>query len=136
MKHSGHPASAYNAKVQAQIAAAYGNAPQQPSGAIPGERVVATMLGGPFDIATPEFRFCEGRRWRFDYAWPFVKVALEVQGGIWTAGRHVRGKALLKEWEKLNTAAAMGWRILYFQPKDLRSPATIGMIRRALGLCP
>lgn len=30
MNHSGHPASAYNAKVQAQIAAAYGNAPQPP----------------------------------------------------------------------------------------------------------
>ena len=67
----------------------------------------------------PEYWFAKPRRWRFDYAWPEHKLALEVQGGIWTKGRHTRGAAMLKEWEKLNTAAEMGWRILYCQPKEL-----------------
>jgi len=78
---------------------------------------------------TPEYHFAKPRRWRFDYAWPEHKVALEVQGGIFIAGRHSRGAALLKEWEKLNMAAMRGWRILYCQPKDLCSVATMSAIR-------
>jgi hypothetical protein len=68
-----------------------------------------------------EYRFHPTRKWRFDYAWPEVRLALEVQGGIWTGGRHVRGGALLKEWEKINTAATLGWRVMYCQPQDIRS---------------
>ena len=80
----------------------------------------------------PELRFAPPRRWRFDYAWPAKKLALEVQGGIWTAGRHSRGAAMLKEWEKLNAAAVLGWRMLYCQPKDLRTASTAETIRAAL----
>ena len=80
----------------------------------------------------PEYRFAAPRRWRMDYAWLDAKVALEVQGGIWTRGRHSRPAALLKEWEKLNTAASMGWRFLYCQPADLLKPETINAIRAAL----
>jgi len=38
----------------------------------------------------------------------------------------VRGAALVKEHEKLNHAAAFGWRILYCQPRDV---ATLDMVR-------
>lgn len=66
-----------------------------------------------------EYKFHNIRRWRFDWAWLEQRVALEIQGGIFIMGRHSRGAALLKEWEKLNAAAIMGWRILYCQPSDL-----------------
>ena len=79
-----------------------------------------------------EHRFAPPRRWRMDYAWPDAKLALEVQGGIWTRGRHSRPAALLKEWEKLNTGAAMGWRFLFCQPSDLLKAETIDAIRAAL----
>ena len=79
-----------------------------------------------------ELRFHSVRRWRFDLAFPDQKVALEVQGGIFTGGRHNRGAAMLKEWVKLNTAAAMGWRLLYCQPKDLCMSQTVDIIREAL----
>ena len=39
---------------------------------------------------------------------------------------------MLKEWVKLNTAAAMGWRLLYCQPKDLCMSQTVDIIREAL----
>jgi hypothetical protein len=90
--------------------------------------LTAHDLPAPF----PEHVFKLGRRWAFDFAWPGFLVALEVQGGIWTRGRHVRGAALLAEWEKLNAAACMGWRILYCQPKDLNTGAIIPVIREAL----
>lgn len=82
---------------------------------------VVTAFLASFGIPEPqyEFRFHVSRRWRFDLAWPKRGVALEIQGGIWTQGRHSRGAAMLAEWEKLNTAAGLGWRILYCQPKEL-----------------
>jgi hypothetical protein len=77
-------------------------------------------------VAKCEFRFHPLRKWRFDLVvWPYGEdvppVALEVQGGVFNQGRHTRGAALLKEWEKLNDAAARGYRIVYCQPKDVQS---------------
>jgi hypothetical protein len=86
--------------------------------------------GLPVPVA--EYRFTMLRRWRFDWAWPTHRIALEVQGGIFIRGRHSRGAALLKEWEKLNTAAGLGYRILYCQPQDLLTEQTLNYLRAAL----
>ena len=45
----------------------------------------------------PEFRFHAVRRWRFDLAWPWIRVAFELQGGGFTSGRHTRGSGLAKD---------------------------------------
>jgi len=79
-----------------------------------------------------EFKFHPERRWRFDFAWPYFKLALEVDGGIWIRGGHNRGAQMLKTWEKENTAVVMGWRILRCQPKDLCLTSTARMIKEAL----
>jgi hypothetical protein len=84
-------------------------------------------------LPSSEVVFEPERRWRFDFAWPAQKLALEIQGGIWTAGRHVRGAALLREWEKLNQAAILGWRILYASPDQVYKTGEIfPTIRKAL----
>lgn len=67
-----------------------------------------------------EYRFAPPRRWRFDYAWPAAKVALEIEGGTWTGGRHVRGKGYERDVEKYNAAALAAWTVLR---------VTTGMIR-------
>jgi len=59
----------------------------------------------------PEFRFHLTRKWRFDYAHPVLKIALEVEGGVWSGGRHTRGKGFLGDVEKYNAAAAAGWAV-------------------------
>ena len=69
-----------------------------------------------------EYRFCSPRRFRFDFANLDSKVAIEVQGGIFSQGRHSRGSGLVKEYEKMNLAAGLGWRVFYL------STATIGDI--------
>lgn len=65
-----------------------------------------------------ELRFHPDRRWRFDYAFPEHKVAVEIDGAVWTLGRHNRPKGYLADLEKLNTAASMGWRVLRFSTDD------------------
>ena len=78
-----------------------------------------------------ELRFAPPRRWRLDVAWPDERVALEIQGGLYTGGRHVRGAALEREHEKLNQAAAMGWRVLFTAPRQLSThwPAVVQAVR-------
>jgi hypothetical protein len=66
-----------------------------------------------------EFRFHPMRRYKFDFAWPDEQVAIEVQGGTWTRGKHGRGSGLAKDREKLNLAAACGWLVLQFTPQEL-----------------
>ncbi|EIP99360.1 hypothetical protein OpiT1DRAFT_03874 [Opitutaceae bacterium TAV1] len=82
--------------------------------------------------AVAEHKFHETRRWRFDYAWPRYRVALEVEGGVWTGGRHTRGKGFLGDVEKYNTAAAMGWRVLRCTPDTLLKFDTIKLIQATL----
>jgi len=79
-----------------------------------------------------EHKFHPERKWRFDFAWLGQKVALEVQGGIFIHGGHTRGASLRKEHEKLNNAAALGWKILFIEPKFLCTEATMDLIRETL----
>jgi hypothetical protein len=80
----------------------------------------------------PEFRFSDTRKWRFDLAWPVYRLALEIEGGIWSQGRHVRGKGFLKDCEKYNEAAVLGWRLLRVTPDQLLTRDTITLIQRAI----
>lgn len=79
-----------------------------------------------------EHRFHGTRRWRFDYAWPEHQVALEVEGGVWVGGRHTSGAGFVKDMEKYNEAACMGWRIIRCQPRQLCTMQTVETLRRAL----
>ena len=87
-------------------------------------------------LPTPhlEYVFAPPRKWRFDFAWPEQKVALEVEGAVWTRGRHTRGSGFVKDMEKYNLAAIMGWRVLRCVPDDVCLVATTDMIAKALNL--
>lgn len=79
-----------------------------------------------------EYAFCETRKWRFDYAWPLEKVALEVDGGIFIYGGHNRGKQIQKTWEKENTAQSFGWHIFKCSPKTVCTNEIAFFIAQAL----
>ncbi len=70
-------------------------------------------------LPVPEYEFHPGRRWRFDYCWPQHIVAVEIDGGVWTQGRHTRGQGFIEDQRKLNAAAKLGWRILRYTPDRL-----------------
>lgn len=84
--------------------------------------------------AIKEYRFTPKRKWRFDYAIPQYKIALEVEGGIWTKGRHTRPKGFIGDIEKYNTATLMGWKLLRTTPQDLTSQKTIKMLKCAINV--
>lgn len=72
------------------------------------------VLSEGFPRPEREYRFCPSRFWRFDFAWVDKKVAVEISGGIWTRGKHNRGKGMLNDMEKVNAAVTMGWKVLTY----------------------
>lgn len=62
-----------------------------------------------------EHRFHPTRKWRFDFAFPSVKLAIEIDG---QGGGHSRVKAVRDECEKYNAAVLLGWRVMRFPATD------------------
>jgi very-short-patch-repair endonuclease len=81
-----------------------------------------------------EFMFHPTRKWRFDYAIPSLKVALEVDGGVWVYGRHNRAKSYIADLEKLNAAASMGWLVLRIVREECFLQKTLNLIKNTV-LC-
>jgi hypothetical protein len=79
-----------------------------------------------------EVQFHSTRRWRFDYAWPQYRVALEIEGGVFTGGRHTSGAGFVKDAEKYNYAACMGWAIIRCMPRTLCTGDTMAFIKQAI----
>ncbi len=78
-----------------------------------------------------EYRFCE-RRWRFDWAWPDFKLAVEQEGGVWTHGRHTRSKGYMNDMTKYNRATVLGWTVLRFTPDQVRNGTALNELRPLL----
>lgn len=86
------------------------------------------------EYAFEEHRGPKGRRasYRFDFAWPDKKLAVECEGGIWHQGRHTRGAGFEADCRKYNTAVINGWAVLRFTAGMVRSFEAIRDIREAL----
>lgn len=69
-----------------------------------------------------EYRFDHSRRWRLDFAWPERLLAVEIEGGTHSGGRHTRGAGYAADCDKYNAAALAGWRVLRFTGCHLREP--------------
>lgn len=84
---------------------------------------------------TAEYRFHPKRRWRFDFAWPDSRLAVEVQGGTFSRRRsgHSSGMGLQNDYDKLNAAAVLGWRVLQFSAKHLQeTPVQVADVVREI----
>jgi very-short-patch-repair endonuclease len=94
------------------------------------------------DHASPEWEnnqpYCEVKftfvkDWRLDCAWPSRLVAVEIDGGTWTSGRHSRGAGYAEDCRKLNTATEMGWAVLRYTT-DMLEADPIGIVRQVESL--
>lgn len=81
---------------------------------------MASYLRGEGLAPVEEFRFLKDRRFRFDLALPDHKIGIEYEGGIFSNGRHTRGKGYAKDCQKYNLATIDGWRVLRFTSEDIR----------------
>ena len=123
------------------------------------DRVVLWCRASRLPEPVMEFKFCETRRWRFDYAWPpvtvhgvstvrpvcsadtmgspggdpinrFVKLALEIEGGAFLIGRHTRGRGFTNDLEKYAEAAILGWTVLRATPEQITNGTAFDWLTR------
>ena len=91
------------------------------------------LLAATADLSpVPEYRFHPVRLWRIDVAFPAQKVAVEIDGGIWTGGRHSRGVGITADCEKVCALAMAGWRFLRVTPQLVKTGQAAQWVREAL----
>lgn len=78
-----------------------------------------------------EHRFCE-RRYRFDFALVSILVAVEIEGGIYSNGRHVRPKGFQEDARKYRRAAIAGWLVLRVTSADINDGSAIADLEKAI----
>ena len=79
-----------------------------------------------------EHRFHPERRWRFDFAWPSLMIAVECDGGAYSNGRHNRGPGYEEDCIKLAEATILGWSVLRFTTGQVKQGMAINMISRLM----
>jgi len=80
-----------------------------------------------------EFKFHPSRKWRADFHLKGKKVLVEVEGGIWSNGRHTRGKGYLGDLDKYNAATMMGYQVIRFSTEQVKSGKAIEQILNLIG---
>ena len=80
-----------------------------------------------------EFKFHPTRKWRADFHLKGRKILVEVEGGIWSNGRHTRGKGYLGDLEKYNEATMMGYQVIRFSTEQVKSGKAIEQILKLIG---
>jgi len=66
------------------------------------------------EIEYPFAKEALGRKWESDFAWPELRLLVEVEGGVYSGGRHTRGKGFIDDCEKYVEAQILGWRVVRF----------------------
>lgn len=89
----------------------------------------AGLINGGF---VRELMFHPKRRWKFDFAWMTERIAVEVEGGVFSGGRHTRGAGFTADCEKYNEAALLGWAVLRVTGNQVKSGDALRLIERAL----
>lgn len=80
-----------------------------------------------------EFKFHPKRKWRADFHLVEKMILVEVEGGIWSGGRHTKGKGYLGDMEKYNAATVMGYRVIRFSTEQVTSGLAIQQIEKMVG---
>ena len=92
----------------------------------------------------PEFRFLEERRWRWDFAWIIIpewenrtwkdykKIALEIDGGAYSQGRHTRGTGFINDIHKHNAGVLLGWKLIRCTPQMVEDGSIFSVLKEIL----
>ena len=79
--------------------------------------------------AVREYRFHPMRKWRFDLAWPEIRLFIECDGGEYIAGAHNRGAGMQGDCRKWNAAAQLGWIGFRFTGSMVRNGEAIAQLK-------
>lgn len=98
-----------------------------------GESTLANQLRVLKISFEQEYKFHPKRKWRADFHIVGKKILVEVEGGIWSNGRHTRGKGYIGDMEKYNAAVVMGYQVLRFSTEQVKSGLAVQQIETMVG---
>ncbi len=75
---------------------------------------ILKILNSTYEGWTVEHRFDSVNRYRFDYAHLKTKIAVEIEGGIYTGTGHAKTGRYLSDMRKYNLAQLKGWIVLRY----------------------
>jgi very-short-patch-repair endonuclease len=81
-----------------------------------------------------EYVFCPWRKYRADFCWPEEKLIVELNGGLFSKnkGWHLSVGGYLDDIAKNNLACLMGFRLLTYTAKEVKSGIALSEIECAL----
>lgn len=88
------------------------------------------ILSSGFPRPTREFHFLSGRRYAADFAWVDYNLLVEIEGGVWSGGRHTRGKGFTEDCRKYNLAQIEGYDVLRFTAEMVESGEALDCLRK------
>lgn len=68
-----------------------------------------------------EHKFDEVRKWRFDWAFPALKISVEYEGIFCKKSRHTSIKGYQGDIEKYNKATLLGWKVIRVTASDYKN---------------
>lgn len=103
--------------------------PKEPS---QGEQMLALDFSVWGIEYTPQYKFHPTRKWKSDF---HIKphLLIEVEGGVYSNGRHTRGKGYTLDIEKYNAATLMDFKVFRFTTEQVKTGVAISTIMQALG---
>lgn len=75
-----------------------------------------------------EYKFCHERKFKFDFADKDIMVAIEIEGGTWSGGRHTTGSGFAADCRKYNLATSLGWKVFRFTGEMVKSGEAVNFI--------
>ena len=96
--------------------------------------LLAQLALAGFPAPEREVRLIPGRRFRCDLVWRPQRLVCEVEGGVWTGGRHTRGAGFTRDCEKYNELELLRprWAVLRITAEHIRSGQALAWLERAL----
>lgn len=88
-----------------------------------------------------EVVFAAPRKWRFDFVvatlarggrGALTQLAVEVEGGVYSGGRHTRGSGFVEDCRKYSEALCLGWRVLRVPSQWVHDGTAMRYIKRLL----
>ena len=76
------------------------------------------------------YKFHPTRKLELDFAWPDLMLAVEVQGGTYSGGKHARGVGYTNDCRKMGEAMALGWVIYWCDTVLVRNGEAIQVIEK------
>jgi very-short-patch-repair endonuclease len=81
-------------------------------------------------VFTPKTR--KQSTWVFDFAFPELKLLVEIDGGIWIGGAHGHPLDITRNMTKQNDATLAEFALLRFTPAEVKSGHAIAFTQRVL----